>query len=187
MTDDELRALVASTSVHVNALAEAQAKTEAQIAKTEAQMAETDAKLKHMMDLYGNTANNLGAVAEEFYYNSLTKKPEISGIRFDQVYRNLGGVASGVRDEFDIVLVNGTEMFLIEVKHKAHRRDLDKLLNQKAGNFRKLFPLYKDYRMHLGLASFHFHDDLIEECLAEGVTVLQRHGKLIETLAPAVH
>ena len=32
--------------------------------------------------------------------------------------------------EFDIVLVNGTELALIETKYKAHKNDIDELVNK---------------------------------------------------------
>ena len=118
-----------------------------------------------------------------FYFNSLSANPELNGIRFDFVDKNITRNLHGIEDEFDIVMVNGKDVFLIEVKYKAHRRDLDRLLNKKIVNFRKLFPMYEEYRHHCGLATFHIHDDLKEEALSNGVTVLQRRGDVIETTA----
>lgn len=167
-----------------------QAKTDQEIdklvasqAKTDAQLAKTDAKLNRLAEMYGGVGNNQGAVAEEFYFNSLSANPELNGIQFDFVDKNITRNQHGVEDEFDIVMVNGEDVFVIEVKYKAHEQDLERLLKKKAVNFRKLFPMYSQYRHHYGLATFHIHEQLKEQALSRGVTVLQRKGDVIETAA----
>jgi len=56
-------------------------------------------------------------------------------------------------------------------------------LKKKAVNFRKLFPMYSQYRHHYGLATFHIHDQLKDQALSSGVTVLQRKRDVIEATA----
>ena len=74
-------------------------------------------------------------------------------------------------------------MFVVEVKYKAHENDLRRLLDDKAANFRRLFPEYADREARLVLAAFHVHDELKRAALEQGVTVLQRKGDLIESTA----
>ena len=69
---------------------------------------------------------------------------------------------------------------MIEVKYKAHLNDLDKL-DRKVANFKKLFPIYKNYDLYGGLASFHINDDAKEEALSRGYFVLQRSGDVVST------
>ena len=185
MTDDELKALVAGLAV-------AQDRTDAQLAKTDAQLAKTDAKLDRLADkldrlaeMYGGVGNSQGAVAEEFYYNSLKADPVLGGVRFDFVDKNVTRSHAGLEDEFDLLLVNGRAVFVVEVKYKAHGKDLRRLLDDKAANFRRLFPEYADREQRLVLAAFHVHDELKREALEQGVTVLQRKGDLIESAAGA--
>ena len=183
MTDDELRehfARIAAAQDRTNAQ---MAKNAAQQAKTDAQMAETDAKLNRLAEMYGGVGNNQGAVAEEFFYNSLKADLVLGGGRFDIVTKNIGRSRAGLQDEFDLVLVNGREVLVVEVKYKAHQNDLRRLLDEKAPNFRRLFPEYADREQGLALASFHVHDELKREALEQGVTVLQRKGDVIETTA----
>jgi len=85
--------------------------------------------------------------------------------------------------EFDLLLVNGREVFVVEVKYKAHENDLKRLLDEKAPHFRRLFPEHAGRRQRFALAAFHIRDDLKQAALARGVTVLQRKGDVIETLA----
>ncbi len=190
MTDDELKALVAGlaaaqdrTDAQLAENAALQAKTDAQLAKTDAQLAKTDAKINRMAEMYGGVSNNQGAVAEEFYHNSLKADPVLDGVRFDFIDRNVTRSRAGIEDEFDLLLVNGREVFVVEVKYKAHENDLKRLLGEKASNFRRLFPEHADRRQRLALATFHIHDGLKKSALAQGVTVLQRKGDVIETLA----
>lgn len=157
------------------------AKTDAQLSKTDKQLAATGIKLDKLATMYGGVGNNMGAVAEEFYFNSLKKSPILNGITYDAIEKNLTKSYQGVEDEYDIIMVNGRHVFIIEVKYKAHLKDLERLLQHKAPNFRKLFPIYKDYEHHLGLASFSISDDVKTEALSHGVTVLQRRGDVIES------
>ena len=176
MTDDELKALVANLAV-------AQDRTDAQMAANAVQMAKTDAKLNRLAEMYGGVGNSQGAVTEEFYYNSLKADPVLAGMRFDIIDKNVTRSHAGLEDEFDLILVNGREVFVVEVKYKAHERDLERLLNKKAVNFRNLFPEHASRRQRFALAAFHIHDELKQAALGQGVTVLQRKGDVIETLA----
>ncbi len=204
MTDDELKALVAGlavaqdrtdaqlarTDAQLAENAAQQARTEAKLAenaaqqaKTEARLAQTAAKIDKLAEMYGGVGNNLGAAAEEFYHNSLKADPVLAGTRFDFIDRNVTRSRGGLEDEFDLLLVNGREVFVVEVKHKAHGSDLRRLLDEKAPNFRRLFPEHAGRRQRFALAAFHIRDDLKKAALAQGVTVLQRRGDVIETLA----
>lgn len=133
--------------------------------------------------MYGGVGNNQGLVAEEFYYNSLKADPVLDGMRFDFVDRNVTRSRAGLEDEFDLLLVNGRAVFVVEVKYKAHEKDLGRLLGEKAPNFRRLFPEHTRRRQRFGLAAFHIHDGLKRAALEQGVSVLQRKGDIIETLA----
>ena len=190
MTDDELKGLVARIAIAQErtdaqlAKTDAQlAKTDAQLAKTDAQLAKTDAKLDRLAEMYGGVGNSQGAVAEEFYYNSLKADPVLGGVRFDFIDKNITRSHAGVEDEFDLLLVNGRDVFVVEVKYNAHEKDLRRLLDTKATNFRRLFPEYAEHEQHLVLAAFHVHDELKRTALEQGVTVLQRKGDVIESAA----
>ena len=146
-------------------------------------MAKTDAKLRELAEMYGGLGNSVGEAAEEFFYNSLEADPVLGGVRFDSVLKNVTCSRAGLQDEFDLLLVNGREVLVVEVKYKAHENDLRRLVEKKAANFRRLFPEYADHEQGLALAAFRVHDKLKSEALERGVTVLQRKGDVIETAA----
>ena len=190
-------------------LAISQAKTDVQLAKTDAQLAETDktlqelavsqaetdaqlkasdARLTKKLDkigkLVGGIGNSQGDVAEEFFYNSIKAKPVLNQIKYDFVDKNVTRSRQDIEDEYDIVLVNGKDVAIIEVKYKAHQGDLDRFLHKKYVNFKKLYPEYNGFQHHLALASFTLNDEVKEAALAKGVMVLQRKGDVFETTVP---
>jgi hypothetical protein len=178
-TDQELRELVANLA-KAQAKTDAQlAKTDAQLAKTDAQLAKTDTKLGRIADMYGGVSNNQGKVAEEFFYNSLKANPQLNGITYDLLEKNVTRFQNGLEDEFDVLLINGRDVAIIEVKYRAHPDHIDFLVNKKAPNFRQLFPQYASYQHHLVLASFSIEDDVKKRAHQAGVIVLQRKGDLL--------
>lgn len=192
VSQERIDAQQAKTDQEIDKLVASQAKMDQEIdklvtsqAKTYAQPALTDAKLDKLARMYGGLEDSQETVAEEFYYNSLCANPELNGIRFDFVDKSITRSRQGVVDDFDIVMVNDEDVFVIEVKHEAHEQDLERLLKKKVVNFHKLFPMYSQYRHHFGLATFYIHDQLKDQALSSGVTVLQRKGDVIETAAKA--
>ncbi len=162
-------------------IAERQAKTDVQLAETDILLDRVGRKLDKLGALYGGMSNNQGAAVEEFYYNSLKDKPILQDIHFEIVYKNLTAKKGHIEDEYDIVLINGEVVYLIEVKYHASPEDIDRLINKKAKNFTWLFPQYQDYIRYLGLACFHVDDAVKKQALSQGVNVLQRRGEVIET------
>ena len=162
--------------------------TDAQMKSTFEQMKRNDKVLTEKLDrmgiTLGNMGQNQGAVAEEFFYNSLKETQTLAGVHYDFIDKNILRSGNGVSDEFDMILVNGKDVAIVEVKYKAHATDLDKLLSKKYANFKKLFPAYKNYRHHLVLATFHLYDELKQQALDHNVIVLQRKGNLVESYLP---
>lgn len=194
MTDQELKDLVASIAV-------AQLKTDEQLKKTDEQLQKTDEQLQKMSEdinkleevqnrtdkkldkiakLVGNVSNNQGDVTEEYFVNSLTETLKIGEINFDYLIKNF--VARNKRRklaEYDILLVNGEKVAIIEVKYKAHLNDLDKL-PKKIEELKNL-PQYKNYKVYAGIATFYATDDLIEKAKELGHFILQRKGDMVIT------
>jgi hypothetical protein len=187
MTDDELKALVASLAVDRKEFGEQIKQTDEQMRRTDEQMRHTDEqmrrndeKLTRIADMVGNVAKNQGDVAEEFFFNSLVKDTRLGEIRFEDVTQNMKRHRGQIQEEYDLVLTNGDALAIIEVKYKAHENDLDKL-TRKMQNFKKLFPVYSSFNQYGAIASFHINDDAKASALQRGYFVLQRSGDLIHT------
>ena len=166
MTDDELKALVAGLAIAQKA--------------TDEQMKRTDEKLERIGINLGNIGKNQGDVAEEFFFQSLIKDNHLGKIHFDDVVKNMEKHRGQIQEEYDLVMTNGDAIAVIEVKYKAHTNDLDKL-DRKMKHFKKLFPIYQNYKQYGAIASFHINDEAKKEALSRGYFVLQRSGDLVHT------
>ena len=192
---DKLRISQERTSEEIDKLRMSQEKTSEEIdklrmsqAQTDEQMKKTDKKLKSIGIQLGNMSKNQGDVAEEFFINSLSSTMHVAGVQYDELHKNMHkrikGEGSEKEGEFDLVLINGKDIAIIETKYKAHQYDLQDLLEKKYHTFKALYPEYKDYTHHLGIASFYISDELKREALRNNVFVLQRKGKLVESFLP---
>ena len=85
----------------------------------------TDRTVEKVSKMLGNMGNNQGEVAEEFFYNSLESNPTIAGINYDFIDKNVTRSKKGLRDEFDILLVNGKDVAInIGVRpHSANKSE----------------------------------------------------------------
>ena len=164
MKDEELKELVASLAVSQK--------------ETDEQMKRTDEKLERMGVNLANIGKNQGDVAEDFFYQSLIKNNRLGKLSFDDVTRNMEKHRGDIQEEYDLFLTNGDSIAIVEVKYKAHLKDIDKL-DRKINNFKKLFPIYKDYKLYGALAAFHINDDAKEETLNRGYFALQRSGDFV--------
>ena len=191
MSSDELKEFMAETARQMRETSREIRETSKEIrelkisqAKTDEQMKESDRKLTKVGRLLGNIGQNQGDVAEEFFYNSLKDDKKVAGIVYDNINKNLNREVGKLKGEYDIVLINGRDIAIIETKYKLNEKDLDKLLTKQYPDFQKLYPEYANYNHHLGLASFYIDDKLKNEALEKGVIILQRKGDVIDTFIP---
>ena len=169
------------------------AKTDAQLAKTDAQLAKTgghlaelkaqiekgEAQLAEKKRIVSGIGVNLGDVAEDFFGTSLQENRLLGDIQFNAVSLSLKAHKGQLQDEFDIVMYNGHAIGLVEVKHKVHPLDIEKLVNSKLPNFRKLFPRYADFEFYLGIAGMSVPRDAASIAEKAGIAVLRQKGNVM--------
>ena len=172
MTDQELRDLVASLAIKSDRL--------------DALMAETTRKLDKAAALVGNMGQNQGAVAEEFFFNSLQAKPVLGGVKYDEVIDNIKGYSGKLRGEYDVVMVNGKSVALIEVKYVVHPDDITKTITG-IENYRTFFPQHKDFDVYGAIAGFKIPNEVAIEAKRQGLMVLKRVGDVMEVDAGEPH
>jgi len=192
MSDQDLKEMLAKliqsqakTDEQIRELKGSQAKTDEQLVKTDEQLSRSEAafdrRIKKLEQLVGGIGNNQGDVAEEYFVNSLREKLELLGKKFDILIPNFTIQKKNIIDEYDILLVNGSELAMIEVKYKLHQKDIEKL-ERKIANLKAL-PQYRNYTVYAGVAGFNVPVDVIESANEKGYFVLQRNGNVIETYA----
>jgi len=141
--------------------------------------ADFDRRMKEIQKMIGGVTNNQGAFAEEYFFNSFENgKTNFFGEKFDEIAKHLKTRRQGLEDEYDIVLYNHSLVAIIEVKYKAHTKDIPTVL-KKAETFRILYPEYKDFKIYLGLASMSFYTELEQECIEQGIAVIKQVGDMV--------
>ena len=136
-----------------------------------------DRRMKEINKTLGSWANNQGAFAEEYFFNSFESgKRNFFGEKFDEIKKNIKGLEKD--DEYDIVLINGKHVGIIEVKFKAHKSDIPEVLS-KAETFRENFPKYKNHKIYLGLATMMFYSELEQECIDKGIAIIKQVGDMV--------
>jgi hypothetical protein len=159
MTNQELKDLVASLAISQK---------------------ETNKSIKELSINIGGVSNSNGAFAEEFFYNALKKTKTMGGIKFDVINKNLSFSKKGINGEFDVVLINGDAIGLIETKYKVTKNHLDDLITKKPNSFRMLFPEFKDYKFYLGIAGMSFENKKVEDQAHEaGIAILKQKGDVL--------
>jgi hypothetical protein len=139
--------------------------------------AETDRIVKDLAKEVGGMSNNNGLIAEEYFFNAFQRgEQNFFGEKFDRIMKNKSGVE--IEDEYDILLINGQSAGIVEIKYKAHKNDLPKIL-KKAETFRINFPKYEKHRVYLGLATLAFYSELEEECEKEGIAIIKQTGETV--------
>ena len=119
-------------------------------------------------------------IAEEFFFEYMIKNMRLGSIDFDSVGRMGLKKSAGIEEHYSIIMDSDDAIGIVEVKYKAHENDLDKL-DRKMKNFKKLFPIYQNYKQYGAIASFHINDTAKREALRRGYFVLQRSGDLVHT------
>ena len=147
--------------------------------KTERDREDYERRMKKFEETMGAWANNIGSFAEEYFATSFENcKQNFFGEKFDVMETNVKGIKNGYRDEYDILLINGKSVGVIEVKSKAHEKDLPKVLKM-AETFRVNFPEYANHQIYLGLATLVFYSELEQICMDEGIAVIKQVGDTV--------
>jgi hypothetical protein len=87
-----------------------------------------------------------------------------------------------IDDEYDLVLRNGSNIVLIEMKYKARINDVGKMFS-KLHTYRANYPMFKDYKIYLCLASFRFSKYIREKAEEKGIVLIQQKGDKNEVIS----
>ena len=143
--------------------------------------ADFDRRMKNLDEMIGGVSNSNGMFAEEFFFNAIDMGDKrLFGEQFDECYSLVKSYnkEKQKKSEHDILLTNGTAVAIVEVKYKARKEDIQKIIN-KLPNFRALFPQYKEHRIFLGLAAMSFDKGVEDESVKEGIAIVKQVGDAV--------
>ena len=143
--------------------------------------ADFDQRMKKLDELMGGVSSNQGLFCEEYFINSFQRSDKLFfGEQFDRLITNYNfhNQRTHKKGEFDIILVNGTSVAIVETKFKARKNDIQKLINM-VPVFREEFPNYQSHRIYLGMAAMTFEKGVDKHCIAEGIAVFKQVGDTV--------
>jgi len=165
----------------------------AALQETNQQMKENDrilsAKFDRLEKMISDTNKQIGGISrsngefcEEYFVNAFKENPTFLGEKYDKVIDNLKPYPAVIDDEYDLVLHNGNTAVLIEMKYKADIDDVGKMFS-KLHSYRVNYPMFKEYKIYLCLASFRFPAKVRERAAQEGIVLIEQRGEKIEVIS----
>ena len=130
---------------------------------------------------FGAFTNNQGDIVEILFFNTLKETLTLNGVKYDSIALNVERETPKTEQEFDIVLVNSNQVAIVEVKGKAHLKDIEKL-DKIVTHYKILFPEHKSYKIQSYLGSLHFTKKIKEEAKESKHKLLLLKGNAIEVL-----
>jgi len=161
-------------------MAESRAEFDQRSADFDRRMAKLDEKLKEIGERIGGISDNQGFHAEQFFQDVFKRKLEFGMVKYYEMIPNLTYRDKGVNIEFDIALLNGNSIALIEVKNRIHPNFVRELAEERIEKFREYFPRYKDYSAYLGIAGFSFCDEVLDQASRYGIGIVKQVGDGVE-------
>ena len=162
---------------------EREAQWEAKLEKEHAEQRESidkftasqEKSLKKLKKLFGDYGLISGREAE-FTFKLAIKRQKLicGGLQFDTILSNVR--KSKKAREYDLILINGSYVALIEVKRTASIEDVSKLVEEQVVSFRADFPQYQDKTLVCFLAAYVAIDEVVENAKSLGVGVLLQNG-----------
>jgi len=150
---------------------------------------ELDRQIGDMSKSYGDMAKDLnrqiggmsksnGDMAEEFFFNAFRRDKIFMNEKYDQIHKGYFYSIDDIRNEFDIVFINGKSIAIVEVKYKAKPENIDvEHLISRAERFKKFSPIYKNHNIYLGVAAMSFKKGLASDLHQAGIVTVHPVGK----------
>jgi hypothetical protein len=94
--------------------------TDKKFHETDKKFHETDKQIKELKKIILGIGGNQGHATEDFFYNGFDATRDVSGIIYDYAERNRKRHKGAKQGEYDILLVNGNTLLVVELKFKLH-------------------------------------------------------------------
>ena len=180
----ELRKSQVDFRMRMQELHKSQAETDRQMKQSQAAfdvgMQELQASIKQVSRQMGGMANSNGDMAQDYFYNALYNRNTLFGQEFDEVKTEKRKIKkTGVEVQYDVLLVNGKSVCIVEVKYKADTDDVRSIpgIQEK---FRQNYPEHDDKKLFLALASMSYNEYVEAECKKLGIAMIKQVGDTIE-------
>ncbi|ETR71855.1 MAG: hypothetical protein OMM_02175 [Candidatus Magnetoglobus multicellularis str. Araruama] len=141
-------------------------------------------QIQEVNQMIGGVGNSNGLNAEEFFSKSLEKSLKIGNYVFDDIGMNFSKYSkkNKMKQQYDIVMHNTDIIAVIEVKYKLTQDYVEKFYKKSLPRFKDLFPMYANYKLLGGVASFSDEKNARKLAADYGLFVLGQAGNNIEII-----
>ncbi len=149
---------------------------EQRLKETDRRFQETDRQIKQVNQQIGKLGNRLGEFVEWQVRPSAVRLFQQRGINVHELQSDVAVKREDGGLEIDLLVVNDTEVVLVEVKSKLTQRDVDEHL-QRLEKFKQLIPRYKNMRALGAVAAMVVTDEVANYAYNQGLFVLTQSGE----------
>jgi hypothetical protein len=142
-------------------------------ARLDERFRETDEKLRRLEGLFGD---HWGRFVESLVHPNVLRLFRERGIAVQYVFRRAKRQLDGDSMEVDLLLEDGQEVVVVEVKSRVKIEDVDYIL-EKLSRFPHFFPRYADHRIYGGIAGLDFVGESDRYAYRRGLFVLGLAGE----------
>jgi hypothetical protein len=144
--------------------------------ETERRFQETDRQIKQVNQQIGKLGNRLGEFVEWQVRPSAVRLFQERGIDVHELQSDVAVKREDGGLEIDLLVVNNTEVVLVEVKSKLTQRDVDEHL-QRLEKFKRLMPRYEHMKALGAVAAMVVSDEVANYAYSQGLFVLTQSGE----------
>jgi hypothetical protein len=152
--------------------------SESRMQETEKMMRENAKQIKEVSRAIGRLGNRLGEFVEEMVRPAAVRLFQERGIAVHQVAQRVYLERDGYATEIDLMVINGTDVILIEAKSALSVQDIDEHLERLA-HFKNLSPQYLDFNVMGAVAGMVVPDDAARYAYRKGLFVLGQSGETV--------
>ncbi len=147
--------------------------------ETNRQFKETDKKINKISGMF---STQWGKLMEALVEPACLKLFKGRNIDVTRTYKNVKIKNNQVDAEFDVVLANGTEVVVVEVKTDMSIEKVNHFINQLAV-FRTYMPEYADKKLYGAVAGIKYSEESDKYAYRQGLFVLRNSGDYVLEIA----
>ena len=154
------------------------AETDRKFAETGRRFAETEKLVNQVSRNLGDIGNRLGEFVEEMIRPAAVRLFQERGIAVHEVHKNVSSKRNGEVIEIDLLVVNDTDIVVIECKSHYNQEKVDKHI-ERMSKVQRMFPKYADMNIFGAIAGMVVPDAVAQYAEASGLFVLMQNGDQI--------
>ncbi|MGK7943945.1 MAG: DUF3782 domain-containing protein [Microcystaceae cyanobacterium] len=142
---------------------------------------ETERQIKQVNQQIGKLGNRLGEFVEWQVRPAAVRLFQERGIEVHSLSKEISAQRGNEGLEIDLLVVNDTDVVVIEVKSKVSQQDVDDHLERLA-KFKEFLPRYQDTRALGAIAGMVVPSDVARYAYRKGLFVLAQSGETVTIL-----